>query len=196
MSYAVPEDQSSEDDYKLADLLYAKAKIVKTKYQDGTYEGTKLTFHHLMSKVIVNVDTDARMDVSGVYLVNVDKTLQFKPVDYNVDHTTLADLSVTDNVGQKGIKVGTTSGCCALIPPQDVMGKSFIDVECTSKDGRNTGRVSFEIKNNTGDRLQLLPGKTYTISLRVETWDFGEVLGVSVSSWNEPEEIENPRLTI
>ena len=191
VSYPVPTDQSDEAYYQLADLLYAKSKILKSSAQgSGNIPTTQLTFHHLMSKVIVNVApvTADIMDVTGIWVANVNKTIELTPSTYEARHDTNDGITTKDNVGDEGIKAGTVSGTCALVPPQTVSaGTGFIIVEAKSKNERHTGTVTYKLDK----ALTLYPGKTYTITLSLEKVDFGSVMNITVSDWGSTEEIDN-----
>ena len=194
MVYSVQDDQSGTEYYKLSDLMFAKNEI----YKSNIASPVNLEFHHLMSKVIVNVlvddSTDPTINVTGVYLVNVYKTLEFTPADYTISHDVRTGLTAKDDVGDAGVKVGTATGCAALIPPQSVKGKNFIKVVAQGAGNKSAhvGTVYFAI--GVYQEIVFLPGKTYELTIKIDRWSFGQTMDISVSDWTTPEVIANPRL--
>lgn len=206
MTFTVQLDQSSAESYKLSDLLFAKNEI----YKSNITTPVNLEFHHLMSKIIVNVEADETVDLTGVWLVNVNKTISFTPSSYTIDHTTATGLNSSDNVGENdlsaAIRAGTSSGaytmvCAALIPPQNVRGKNLIVIGGKGFDGKasHQGTVTYAIPNHSRDEIKFLPGKTYTLTLKIDRWSFGQTLEISVSDWSNndnPIDVGEPRLSI
>ena len=202
MTFTVQLDQSSADNYKLSDLLFAKNEI----YKSNITTPVNLEFHHLMSKVIINVTADETVDITGIWLVNVNKTLSFTPSTYTIRHDSRTGLTLSNDVGENlsnAIKAGTFSGsytaqCAALIPPQVIKGKNFIVIGGQGFDGKSghTGTVTYAIPNSNSQQISFLPGKTYTFTLAIDRWSFGQTMEISVSDWSSTENLGEPRLSI
>lgn len=196
VSFSVNSDQSSSAGYNASDLLFAKTSINKNTASEHTLT-TRLHFHHLMAKVIVNVDYDNTiMNVTGIWLNNVNQTVSFTPSDYSIDHESLTGLATSNPADESdnGIKAGTASGCCALIPAQTFTEGNLITIEATSADGHYKGMVSYY--NTPDKKITFYPGRTYTINLKVEKWVFGQILTIAVSNWDYTEDLEEPYLSI
>ena len=218
VSYSVQTNQGAEADYMLSDLLFAKNTVVKSSIATPV----NLVFYHLMSKVIVKVkkeDADG-IDIVGIRIANIGKTLEYSPGTYEVDVTGVnsppaSGLTVRDDVGETGITAGTTGNfiteattigdkagtittCAALIPPQTVGGKKFIliDVQGSGDKSHNSGTVAYEIPSGASNSKTFKPGYTYTLTLGLDRWSFGQTMNISVSNWSSEENIAAPRLSI
>lgn len=194
ISYSVSEDQSGAANYNLSDLLFAKNDI----YKENITTPVNMEFHHLMAKIIVNVSAEVEtgIDVVGIRIANVGKTLEFTPSTYTISHDALTGLTATDDVGDGGILAGTSSGCAALIPPQTVSGTKFLIIEGqgSGEKSHNSGSIAYVIPDE--NPMTFLPGKTYTLTLKLDRWEFGQTMNIAVSDWGSTENIADPRLSI
>ena len=64
-TFCVNSDQSDLDGYKASDLLVATANSLPTK------EAINLTFKHVLSKVVINVDNQLKEDIENVWFTDV-----------------------------------------------------------------------------------------------------------------------------
>lgn len=206
LSYSVSLDQTTTANYKLSDLMYATSSAARSDANLTTGAiSIDLVFHHLMSKVIVEVEgVPSEFEIIGIYLVNVGKTLSLTPSTYTtISHDDFIGLTTSNVVGSstnytQGVKMGTSSGCAALIPPQTVRGQ-FIVVEARGVGSKSVhqGIVTYALSQD--ETYRLLPGRTYKVKLKMDTWDFGETLIISVSDWSNidnPESVGEPRLAV
>ena len=191
MTYSVNTDQSTAANYKLSDLLFAKNEI----YKSNIATPVNLEFHHLMSKVIVNVTVDPTIVITGVFLINVDKTIEFTPSTYTISHDALTGLTSSNNVGDGGIKAGTTATCAALIPPQKIRNINFIKITAQGAGDKSahSGAVNFFIPYQ--EPMTFLPGKTYSLTLAIDRWSFGQTMDISIDDWDDGGSAGEPRLS-
>ena len=143
-----------ETTYKNNDLMYASINN-----QPRTDQTVRLQFLHKMSKLIINATGQDDVEVTGVKLININRTVPFTP-----------STGVLGTAIDKGTIV-LEAGGAVLIPPQSVSGE-FIEVETN----RN---VSAKFSLDTSKAFE--EGKEYTINLVVGLQSLG--LTTNIVNW-------------
>lgn len=128
--FTVQDDQSSDDNYKLSDLMYAEPVANQAKAAS-----VPLTFHHALSKIVINIvgtgsvssDAFADCEVS----VKACKTAAL----VNGVATPVADATAAADYGY--IKIGTGAAVAGIIVPQTIDGSAtaqpFVRVRLNGK---------------------------------------------------------------
>ncbi|MBR1411328.1 MAG: fimbrillin family protein [Prevotella sp.] len=161
-SVTVAADQTSDDAYKQAELLWATLDATRTTGENVL----QLVFHHRMSKIIVNLTSR-----NGVpELPTTVKLLQFKPTA-----TLTKSTGVVAESGEAIDIVMTTNGA-AMVPPQTIAANTPI----------------FEIVTAQGDIAQyssptalvFKPDYVYTYDVQVDMRKI--IVTTTITSWGTP----------
>ena len=153
-SFSVQADQTSDDNYKASDLLYAETTATKAA------PSPTLTFTHKMSKVIVNVTpTSGVSSVTSVTLNNINRTVAFTPA-----------TGVLGSLSNPGDITMSNEGA-ALIPPQTTNGdNNFLTIVT------DVGTAYYKLA------MEFVGGKVYTININVEKSSIG--LTTTITNWD------------
>ena len=153
-SFSVQADQTSDDNYKASDLLYAETTATKAA------PSPTLTFTHKMSKVIVNVTpTSGVSSVTSVTLNNINRTVAFTPAT--------GVLGALSNPGD----ISMSNEGAALIPPQTTNGdNNFLTIVT------DVGTAYYKLA------MEFVGGKVYTININVEKSSIG--LTTTITNWD------------
>lgn len=170
VSHTVNTDQSGDTNYKASDLMFAKTSVAKAAQTTVT---GNLNFAHLMSKIIVNVSSSTNCTPTSIKLLNVNKTVQFTPSSYTFNNSSISGLNTSSGVSTSGITIGTASGCAGLIPPQTVAASTNL-IQVTTA----AGTATFAL----GAEKTFYPGKTYTVTLTVNTATIG--ITTTITNWS------------
>ena len=148
-------DQRTDVNYKKSDLMYATAIVTK----NGSMAFGALQFSHKMAKIIVNViPGDGVSSITAVNIIGGNRTI-------NVTNTTTCTLGTTltnDLNTSSPITVWTgthssgTLSCAALIPPQTVSNKDFLQIVT------NKGTLTYRLNSKT-----FASGGQYTFNVSV-----------------------------
>lgn len=167
-SFTVQADQSSDDNYKLSDLMWAGITA-----QAKTENDVPLTFAHLMAKIVVDVTAKEGVTISSVKLTNVQRTINFNAAP-SAASLTLGAIGNETSADNKNITIGTDAtgathiGGAALFPPQTIAA-NFIEVVT------NYGTAIYSI-----DKL-FESGKEYTVKLTVTRQQIGST--TTITDW-------------
>lgn len=110
-TFCVNSDQSDLDGYKASDLLVATANSLPTK------EAINLTFKHVLSKVVINVDNQLKEDIENVWFTDVYGEVTF-------DLATPEELAASGSKGTvKAYKSGDNTWQFIIAPQADATPK-------------------------------------------------------------------------
>lgn len=228
VKFTVQADQTANTAYKQSDLMFgqpsgiyvngaeqnlatitaAGTAFTPITQQEG--QGTvKLTFRHMLSKVMVNVRatdlsttiTQDMIDYTGttdtkyarVSIINTIPSATFSVGKYG---TTVTTDAVGDIIaGRGGSTVITestvdvtyhTSVACVVVPQTVAKGTAFIKIElidATSGTPTVTDTFYYSVPNGAGDSaLTLQPGYVYTYNIRVNKADL--TVTSTISAWD------------
>ena len=142
-TFTVKADQTSDDNYKASDLMFASISN-----QAPTTGTVNLAFAHQMAKIIVNASaaSGSGITISGVTLKNIAPTVAFTqtaPVDYTTAATGSTDI-IMSNQG------------AALIPQQTVDGQ-FLVISTSA------GNATYSLSK------EFLAGHQYTLNITINS---------------------------
>lgn len=169
-SFTVQADQSQDDDYKLSDLMYAEAVNGQAKVSS-----VPLTFHHALSKIVVNLVAGSNVDdeVLAQCVVAV-KACRTATITSGVA-TTVAD-GTADDYGY--VTIGTGPATAGIIVPQTLPGSSaaplpLIRVTLGDKNlyFRLLGNKTFEASKKYTYNLQVALGDVILLSAYMQDWN-------------------------
>ena len=186
--FTVCRDQRLESDYAASDLCYSKtAKVERSASRQP------LTFKHVLSKIIVNVNTGVGGTVSNLRLRAKTKTTLTYPADNDDGYT----LGTASEVGS----IQMTPGAAAIIPPQTTAAEG--DVRITF-DLSGVGPIVYDFPagtafaSNTQYTYTVQVGASVTVTSSVANWGKdadGSTLNDDVTK-NKTVEIGRPKLPI
>ena len=171
-AFSVLEDQKSDDNYKLSDLMWG-GKNDGSIYSDlsATIEPIDLFFKHKMAKLIVKVTSDGAGTVKNVALKGVKRTIGFTPLS-----GILGDAGTLDNTGDIVLsETGniSTNGSACLLPPQTIGGE-FLEIETDASDGAVAVVALATTKTFES-------GKVYTINISINAENLTQV--ATIPEW-------------
>lgn len=168
-SFAVQEDQSTEEGFDASDFLFASSRPVGTGSKD-------IVLHHQTSRIIVNI-TGSDADASGISVTigksNLAAEGTFTEPASGAKRGTWTTAKGTASV--KPFETTASEGALrtfqALVIPQDVNGKDFICV--TLPDGKTCTYTP------SGQAGQLAAGGSYRFDVTVSDGQ------ISVAAWSD-----------
>lgn len=199
-SFSVQEDQSDANNYKASDLMFAYKK--ETKNADK--ESIKLTFEHLLSKIIIVLMVDGSVDKSVLADAYIELGGLKKTIGINVSDMTQvsgsassesADASVTLNTSSlqddATIKFGKqtvsstdtqTEEAAVIIVPQNIpKDTEFIKVKLSNDlGGTFYTTYTYKVTDPAGLTFAEKTAYKYTITLKAGGID---VESVSINPW-------------
>jgi len=157
-TFTVKADQTSDDNYKASDLMFASISN-----QAATTETVNLTFAHQMAKIIVNASaaSGSGITISGVTLKNIAPTVTFTQTAA-VDYTTNAATGSTDII--------MSNEGAALIPQQTVDGQ-FLVISTSA------GNATYSLSK------EFLAGHQYTLNITVNSAAVGTTS--TITGWSD-----------
>lgn len=183
-SFSVLADQTSDDNYKASDLMYAKTSVTKTAA--ATVTGA-LTFSHRMAKIIVTATADTGKGVSAVTKVRIIGGYRTATIATPLSCAMKTDDGFSNqlsNAADGGITLYDNStgaasvSCAGLIPPQTIAeGTAFLEVTVKTA-GNLTGTATYSIP--AGGKT-LATGNAYTCTLSVNLAAIG--VTTEIGSW-------------
>ena len=141
-SFSVLADQTSVENYKASDLMYATVNLTKTTA--STVTGA-LTFTHRMAKIIVTATADTGKGVTKVTKVRLLNCYRTATISTPLSCTmnTSSGFSSSGEVILYNNSTGLeTVSCAGLIPPQTINNKQFLEVTVTTAGGTGTATYS------------------------------------------------------
>ena len=181
-SFSVLADQTSDDNYKASDLMYANTSVTKTAA--ATVTGS-LTFSHRMAKIIVTATADTGKGVSAVTKVRIIGGYRTATIATPLSCTMKTDdgfsnqLSTSSAITLYDNSTGAASVSCAgLIPPQTIAaGTAFLEVTVKTA-GNLPGTATYSIP--AGGKT-LATGNAYTCTLSVNLAAIG--VTTAITNW-------------
>lgn len=197
-TFSVQTDQSNNDNYKASDLMYAYTANTKKSAKAPI----KLTFSHLLSKIIVEVCVEASGSVDKSVLKDV--CVDLKSVNKTID-ITVSDMSQTVGsttpttpgsvvlgsnasneaiikMGKPGVSTDDkkTNEVAAIIVPQTIADtKPFIQVRLN--DGTSDyATYTYNVSNSSG--LTFATGKSYKYTITLKSGGIS-VQSVEITPW-------------
>lgn len=190
-TFSVQEDQSSADNYKASDLMYA--------YKENTTKGDpiQLTFTHLLSKIIVEVVADASVNNSVLSDVYVDLLTTNKTIDISVPDIAQGSESSTKTVTVSSttsepttIKLGhptyssgsQTGEVAAIIVPQTINSLTpFIKVRLNNNGGTGLDYATYTYTPSANVTFAGTKSYKYTITIKAGSIS---VENVQITPWS------------
>ena len=174
-SFSVLDDQISDANFKLSDLMYATKEISRS----GVSVTAPLLFTHKLAKIVVVVQAAAGIsNITNVSIINGYRTIDITNGTACALGTGLSDaITVSSPITLYDDATGTTSvSSAAMLPPQAVSG-NFIKIT-TASDGDAIYNVA----------KTFVSGHSYTVVLNLSKAGLARTLGVT-SDWGNPEEV-------
>jgi len=182
-SFSVLADQTSNDNYKASDLMYATTSVTKTAA--ATVTGA-LTFSHRMAKIIVTATADTGKGVSAVTKVRIIGGYRTATIATPLFCTMKTDGGYSNqlsNAADGGITLydnatGEASVSCAgLIPPQTIAeGTAFLEVTVKPA-GDLTGTATYSLPA----AKTFASGNAYTCTLSINLSSIGTT--TDITNW-------------
>ena len=180
-TFSVQTDQTSDDNYKASDLMYATTSVTKTAANTVT---ASLTFSHRMAKVIVEATADTDKGVSAVTRVRLIGGYRTATISTPLNCTMKTDggfsdpLSTSSAVTLYDNATGEASVSCAgLIPPQTIAeGTAFLEVTVKTA-GDLTGTATYSLPA----AKTFASGNAYTCTLSINLSSIGTT--TDITNW-------------
>ena len=180
-SFSVLADQTSDDNYKASDLMYATTSV--TKAAAATVTGS-LTFSHRMAKIIVTATADTGKGVSAVTKVRIIGGYRTATIATPLSCTMKTDdgfsnqLSTSSAITLYDNATGEASVSCAgLIPPQTIAaGTAFLEVTVKTA-GDLTGTATYSLPA----AKTFASGNAYTCTLSINLSSIGTT--TDITNW-------------
>ncbi|MBQ9262371.1 MAG: fimbrillin family protein [Prevotella sp.] len=173
--FTVENDQTTDANYKLSDLMYAEV-INQTR----TDNDVNLSFSHKMAKVVVNATSEEGVYITKIRLLNVKRNISL-----NAGTGELGSLGATaDAITIATDAEGTTSlSGAALLPPQPIAA-DFIEVSVKYTYGSSAtlkeGTTKFSLYGKT-----FSGGEQYTANVTVTRQSIGYT--TTITDWENDE---------
>lgn len=180
-SFSVLADQTSDDNYKASDLMYATTSVTKTAA--ATVTGS-LTFSHRMAKIIVTATADTGKGVSAVTKVRIIGGYRTATIATPLSCAMKTDdgfsnqLSTSSAITLYDNATGEASVSCAgLIPPQTIAaGTAFLEVTVKTA-GDLTGTATYSLPA----AKTFASGNAYTCTLSINLSSIGTT--TDITNW-------------
>lgn len=182
-TFSVLADQTSDDNYKASDLMYAITSVTKTAA--ATVTGA-LTFSHRMAKIIVTATADTGKGVSAVTKVRIIGGYRTATISTPLSCAMKTDGGYSNqlsNAADGGITLydnamGEASVSCAgLIPPQTIAeGTAFLEVTVNTA-GDLTGTATYSLPA----AKTFASGNAYTCTLSINLSSIGTT--TDITNW-------------
>ena len=180
-SFSVLADQTSDDNYKASDLMYATTSVTKTAA--ATVTGS-LTFSHRMAKIIVTATADTGKGVSAVTKVRIIGGYRTATISTPLSCAMKTDdgfsnqLSTSSAITLYDNSTGAASVSCAgLIPPQTIAaGTAFLEVTVITAGGL-AGTATYSLPA----AKIFASGNAYTCTLSVNLSSIGTT--TDITNW-------------
>ena len=180
-SFSVLADQTSDDNYKASDLMYATTSVTKTAA--ATVTGS-LTFSHRMAKIIVTATADTGKGVSAVTKVRIIGGYRTATIATPLSCAMKTDdgfsnqLSTSSAITLYDNATGEASVSCAgLIPPQTIAaGTAFLEVTVKTA-GDRTGTATYSLPA----AKTFASGNAYTCTLSINLSSIGTT--TDITNW-------------
>lgn len=161
-SFSVKADQTSDDNYRASDLMFASVTN-----QAPTSTTVALPFAHQMAKIIINATpADGGITIGGITLKNIKPTVTFSQtaeVDYSSSPATgSADITMSNNGA-------------ALIPQQTISG-TFLVISTSA------GDATYALSGK-----EFLAGHQYTLNITVNSAALGVIS--TITNWNDDDAV-------
>jgi len=158
-SFTVEADQTTDEKYKLSDLMWAGDHTNNT-YLSAQYDDTNaaqnMPFKHKMAKLIVNAVSDGSISglvIKGITVKDVKRQIGFTP--------TTGVLGGDGTLDDGGDILMTNNGAC-LLPPQAMAADKILFEVSVTVDGQEK-----TAKYKLGSGITLAEGYQYTFTLNV-----------------------------
>ena len=167
-TFSVQDDQTSDANYKLSDLMFASNRVIT---KDGTDGNEVLTMNHQMAqlKITASAQEGSGLNIIGV-TVEAKNTVEFTPEGENVITTTSSTGVITALT-----EAGTGY---ILIPPQEIEG---VTVRIITGEGTDAETATYVLHRETPTD-SFRAGFSYNIALKVTANQLG-VTSV-IGDWN------------
>lgn len=178
-NFEVKNDQSSENDYMLSDLMFTDTQVSDHKKIAGD---VSLVFNHKLSKVIVILQKGSGLNASDIDGATVKITSTIRQCTIaSVGKSGMGNVAVSTSDAASPITVGTwnssttPNGIAAIVVPQGVSANSqLFEVELTN-------RAVYKYNIPSTGNVTFLPGKVYTYTLTLTT--AGINVTSSITNW-------------
>ena len=156
-SFSIKADQTSDENYKMSDLMFAK--VTDHGKTDGT---ANLHFTHKMAKLVVSASGEDGLTINGITLTNFNRTAAFAPA-----------TGVLGEQSDPG-DIVVANGGAALVLPQTLSNKDFIKVATSG------GDAIFWL-----DEKEFKAGKEYHVNLVVGSRNLGDDGKATITGWTD-----------
>ena len=169
--FSVSTDQSSEENYRNSDLLWAAATSSKTE------TAIPLIFSHKLAKINVTLKSEDIEDLSGatINICGTNITTNFNPVD-----GTLSAASANIQEIKAGVTTSTAYTASAIVVPQTVAnGTKFIKITHNDRTFYYTLSTNKELKSGCSHNytLTIKEKEVTTESDKITDWEDDDNIG-------------------
>lgn len=174
-SFTVEADQTTDEKYKLSDLMWAGDHTNNT-YLSAQYDDTNaaqnMPFKHKMAKLIVNAVSDGSISgfvINGITVKDVKRQIGFTP--------TTGVLGDDGTLNDEGDILMSNNGAC-LLPPQTIAADAeFIEIAVT------IGGNPYTAKYKAATAMPMVEGHQYTLDLMIGSQSL--TLTSSITDWSD-----------
>ena len=189
-TFTVSADQTTDDNYAASDLCYCKS--ADKNRQEAAHT---LTFSHVMSKIIVNVD------VSGLGITPAPAVTNLKlkaKTQATITYPTGSDSDYSLSEASTPGYIALTPGAAAIIPPQTTAAAGDVRI---AFDVAGIGPIAYdfpagtEFTPNTQYTFTVKVGTTITVTSSINPWggsDTPENTYTGYATPTEPKYMKNP----
>lgn len=172
-TFSVRNPQINDDDYMASDLMFASLTDVETPTTSVT---NVLNFHHLLTKIQVNLTGEAGVDLNNsvVTLLGIKTSTTYNTL------TGAVSASATGSPTNMVIANDGSVPSAAIIPPQQLSSGYFIEIALANND---------VLYYSTAQTLTFESGKVYTFNIHVV--ESSITVGTTVEPWASSTYIEN-----
>lgn len=176
-SFTVAQDQTSDENYKKSDLMYAESPI-------GADGKVNLYFQHRLAKIVIRVTGGLGInEITAVRIVQGYRTIDLATLTAEPG-VSLSDAISNSESGQLKVFTGsvTETSCAAVMPPQTLSATAdFLEVDT------NGGTARFKLNS----ALTLESGFSYIFTFNINVSNIG--LSAMITPWVQPAEeyVEN-----
>ena len=172
-TFSVRNPQINDDDYMASDLMFASLTDVETPTTSVT---NVLNFHHLLTKIQVNLTGEAGVDLNNsvVTLLGIKTSTTYNTL------TGAVSASATGSPTNMVIANDGSVPSAAIIPPQQLSSGYFIEVALAN---------NVVLYYSTAQTLTFESGKVYTFNIHVV--ESSITVGTTVEPWASSTYIES-----
>lgn len=180
--FSIQTNQSTNGYYCISDLMLAQPTTCMRGYVSSTWTVTpaSLSFKHVMSKILITVNTGAGVTVNSITLGN-GNIYPTVPISTTTSGSKVTAVSAGTAKGTKtsvtvfsgSLAANSTGTYAAVIPAQSISG-TFITVNATPS-GQSAGNIVYTL----GSAKTFAQDTTYPVTLDISANQVGQTIDIS-----------------